>query len=885
MRLFNVTVYLMICTALALGAASEAKPKSDTGNIILANRAMSIKIDRQSGAWISLLDRSSSDEMIVGPNISGVAPADATSAINIKSIQNAVFIGNALSIEGDWQFCPDPKVGGESAGFLKGDYSAGEWVSTPVPSRTGIGDNRLHDRVGEFWYRTTFTPRPEWKSGDLILAIGAIDDTDVTYLNGERIGSTGLDVPHHWETPRFYTIPSRLIHRNKPNTLLIKVNNGAFDGGVTSGPVVIGLPSAIKPPIAPLPPLQKVKTTRNAGISTVSMTANSGPYEYTIEYHTQDDSMILSRTITVRNISAAPQILSTVTYPMPSLRVGAKQMFSFPGSLPIGDNPVSALAEGEFVRSRSMDPFAVLWDNSTKRGIGMWYHSEDEWAPVAVKRISNGAVIQHTQEIVAPLAPGQSVKLGTQYIWLEHGNRDAVLSEIHKIYDAIDLHAPSGGMLNLGSKVLYCGHPGGVPEHNYRGYGGFKAIEAYLPTLKRLNVGLLWLLPIWEHGDGTIWNLYSPFDHFKVSPLYGTPDELKQLSAGCTRNEIGLMFDLVPHGPPDTTPLAKEHPEWLCRDQEGKPIYNWSQCAFEYANPDWENYMMRAAEFDADEYSAIGARIDCGAGGPMNWKPLPGLRPSQSCLYGGMHMDNAIREGFVKAGKKTILMPEEYTSANVFYRVSDMTYDAMFFFLILDLKAKNATPQEWAGSLQTFLHDQSLTLPQGGVKMRFISNHDTVSWTFQAKRPIDVYGIDGMRALLSLCALIDGVPMLYQGDEDPSIYGGKGQSSVGFLSKVYGLRRTVPAIAHGSVDYTSIKATGGVFACLRQSNNEEAIVLISLNLDAVTSKVSLPANIKGRWVDRISGEQMSVDSGCNMPMSPYQVRVLTPVVGVPHAIN
>lgn len=876
MRLFcKISICLLaIFAILALEVSVMANIKHKSERIILANQAMSIEFDTLSGAWISFIDRADNSELLVGPKVSGVVPVDTASVLDNKSVQNAINAGKAMSIAGEWQYCPDPKDGGESA-FLKGDYSAGEWASTPAPSLLGTGDNRLHDRVGQFWYRTTFTPSPEWKSGDLILVVGAIDDTDVTYLNGERIGSTGLEIPHHWETPRYYTIPSKLIRRNQPNTLLIKVFNGAFDGGIIAGPILIGLPLAVRPPTAPIPPFRDASITQHDGIAAVSMTANNGPFKYTMEFSTRIDSSIITRTLTVRNISTTQQLLSAVPYPMPSLRLGSKQTFSFPGSLPTGDNPVSKLTDGEAIQSRGMDPLAILWDNSTKRGIGMWFHSEDEWAPVSVKRVGHGAVIQHLQQIIDPLAPGQSVTLGTQYIWLAHGDRDAVLNTIQKVYDSIKLRVPPGGLPNLGAKVLYCGHPGGVPEHNYRGYGGFKAIEAYLPTLKKLNVGLLWLLPIWEHGDDTVWNLYSPFDHFKVSPLYGTPDDLKHMSAGCTQNGIGLMFDLVPHGPPDITPLAKEHPEWLCRDQDGKPIYNWSQCAFEYADPRWESYMRRAAEFDAHEYGAIGARIDCGAGGPMNWKPLPGLRPSQSCLYGGLQMNKAIRDGFVNAGKKTVLMPEEYTGANVFYRVSDMTYDSMFFFLILDLKAKNASPQEWANSMQGFLHDQSLTLPKGGVKMRFISNHDTVSWTFQAKRPIDVYGINCTRALLSLCALIDGVPMLYQGDEDPSIYGGKGESSVEFLSKVYNLRKTIPALGGGTADYTSIHASGGVFSCIRQSGKDQVIALISMNPSAVDSVIALPAGMTGQWDDRLSGQQISIKPGCRIAMSPYQVRVLT----------
>lgn len=69
--------------------------------------------------------------------------------------------------------------------------------------------------------------------------------------------------------------------------------------------------------------------------------------------------------------------------------------------------------------------------------------------------------------------------------------------------------------------------------------------------------------------------------------------------------------------------------------------------------------------------------------------------------------------------------------------------------------------------------------------MRSISNHDTVGWTFQKMRPAKAHGIGRMRALLALCALIDGVPMLYQGDEDPAVYDGQGESSVDILARSY----------------------------------------------------------------------------------------------------
>jgi hypothetical protein len=238
-------------------------------------------------------------------------------------------------------------------------------------------------------------------------------------------------------------------------------------------------------------------------------------------------------------------------------------------------------------------------------------------------------------------------------------------------------------------------------------------------------------------------------------------------------------------------------------------------------------------------------------------------------------MDKAIRDGFLKAHKEVVLMPEEYASANIFYRVSDLTYDAQFFFLMSDLHAHHASPTEWAGTVQRFLHDQSITLPPGALKMRFISNHDTVSWTFDAKRPAVLYGLGHMRALLAICALIDGVPMLYQGDEDPAVYGRKGESNVEFLSSIYQLRRSIPALSRGTADYSSVTATGGVFACLREVSGGKAIVLVSLNPEPVTSTITTPSTISGAWTDRLSGDRMTMHSSLTIPMAPYQVRVFT----------
>jgi hypothetical protein len=115
----------------------------------------------------------------------------------------------------------------------------------------------------------------------------------------------------------------------------------------------------------------------------------------------------------------------------------------------------------------------------------------------------------------------------------------------------------------------------------------------------------------------------------------------------------------------------------------------------------------------------------------------------------------------------------------------------------------------------------------------------------------------------------------HKGDEDPAIYGGQGPSSVEFLSRIYGLRKQLPSLRHGKADYAVARATGGIFACLREAPSQEALVLVSLNRLPVESLVSLPISHAGRWTDALSGESIQqTERPLNVTMTPYQIRVL-----------
>jgi hypothetical protein len=70
----------------------------------------------------------------------------------------------------------------------------------------------------------------EWAGKGLTLSLGAIDDSEDTYFNGERIGHTDKSTPQFWSLKRSYTVPGQLVKAGK-NVLAVRVFDHYGGGG------------------------------------------------------------------------------------------------------------------------------------------------------------------------------------------------------------------------------------------------------------------------------------------------------------------------------------------------------------------------------------------------------------------------------------------------------------------------------------------------------------------------------------------------------------------------------------------------------------------------------------------------------------------------------
>ena len=287
-----------------------------------------------------------------------------------------------------------------------------------------------------------------------------------------------------------------VVLENSSIALRFDGSTGAWTGltDKRTGEDLVAGPAASPDVEAVLPPALSGGRTKPR----LDFACRDGDWEYRWTYLLQPREAAFSRFLTVCNLSTTQQLFQTATYRSPLLRLGPQGAVAFPGSLPIGDVALASIAEGESLGPRSQEPLAILWNPGNRCGLGAWFYSEEEYAPVSVKRSGSAAQIRHSQQVIVRLQSGQSVTLGRQFFWLSHGARENVLHAVQAVYREIGLAAPPGGLPGLKGMVMYCGHPGGPPELNFLEYGGFNALRAYVPTLRRLQVDLLWLLPTWS---------------------------------------------------------------------------------------------------------------------------------------------------------------------------------------------------------------------------------------------------------------------------------------------------------------------------------------------------------------------------------------------------
>ena len=107
------------------------------------------------------------------------------------------------------------------------DFDDSEWKEMDLP--TLWEDVELGVFDGVVWFRKKINIPESWAGLDLMLELGPIDDIDVTFFNGERVG--GYEAMGFWTVERKYKVPSKIVKKGA-NVIAVRVVDLQGGGGI-----------------------------------------------------------------------------------------------------------------------------------------------------------------------------------------------------------------------------------------------------------------------------------------------------------------------------------------------------------------------------------------------------------------------------------------------------------------------------------------------------------------------------------------------------------------------------------------------------------------------------------------------------------------------------
>ena len=398
--------------------------------------------------------------------------------------------------------------------------------------------------------------------------------------------------------------------------------------------------------------------------------------------------------------------------------------------------------------------------------------------------------------------------------------------------------------------------------------GTFEAFANHLPRLKDLGVDILWLMPIHPIGKknrkGSLGSYYAIRDYYGVNPEFGTMEDFKSLVQRIHNMGMYVIMDWVANHSAWDNPLTGEHPDWYTKTIDGEfrptPWYDWDDIIdFDYSKPGLRKYMTEAIKYWVKEADVDGYRCDVAGFVAIDFwenvrKELESIKP--------------------------VFMLAEWESRDLHKKSFDMTYAWSLWFALEDLYQQK---RGLGGLMEYLAHDVS-TFPKNAYRMTFTENHDKNSWEGNQYAN---YG-DGLHAAMVLCCTINGMPLVYSGQEaglDRSLkffekdeIEWKDHENTEIYKKLFQLKKKNRALWNGKWGGEMIRIKNDhqyqVLSFYRESEGDKVISIINLS----DQELDVNLNTKpfaGSYSDVFSGDKLKIEQQTTLNMGQWGYKVLT----------
>ena len=405
--------------------------------------------------------------------------------------------------------------------------------------------------------------------------------------------------------------------------------------------------------------------------------------------------------------------------------------------------------------------------------------------------------------------------------------------------------------------------------------GTLPATTAKLPELAELGVSIVYLCPVFVSDDDPRTEFWSPrqrksgmnnprnpyrmkdYDH--VDPEYGTDDDLRAFIAEAHRLGLRVLLDMVYlHCGPGAL-LIEEHPNFVKRDKDGKVMNAaWAFPALDFENPELRAYLWKNMERWITEFDADGFRLDVADGIPLDFwetarRRLEAIRPDVVLLAEGTRLEDQLF-------------------------AMDLNY-GFPFFSALDGVLSGGKP---ASEVRKIKEQMAAGRPVGARIMHYFDNHDIANDDYENRRE-KKWGDAGNRAALFLCFTLDGVPMLYNGQEIAdanrhSIFGplpidwsrsgsDAGKERRAFVRRLAEIRREHSALTNGGILWLDNSAPESILTFRRDTQGESVLAVVNLKNAPVSGNIT--GNFGGLEPIFENGSVSAADGAATFDLPPF----------------
>lgn len=399
--------------------------------------------------------------------------------------------------------------------------------------------------------------------------------------------------------------------------------------------------------------------------------------------------------------------------------------------------------------------------------------------------------------------------------------------------------------------VMYEIHIGAFSTtHNLQG------ITDRLDAVKALGVNTIWLMPVFPVGiENSIGSPYCVRDYKAINSTYGSITDLQNLVDEAHARNIAVILDWVAnHTSWDNAWINNDG--WYTENASGNiispPGTSWTDVAdLNYDNADMRLAMIDAMKFWVTEADIDGFRCDAADYVPFDfWKQaidsLHHLRNDLILLAEGSRYDHYTAGFQMNFGWSFLTTIKNVfsglTSANAIYPANTGEYSAV---------------------------------PDGGEKLRFITNHDETNIAV----PSSVFGSNEAALAASVITYyLDGVPLIYSGQEagvsSNSVYSGFGfinwdlhPDLLLHYQEVLNFYNSSSALRKGE-----LKTYSDVSICIFKKTYLDEEVLVLVNTESSNKTLTVPSELQGAWTNAI--DQSGVTLNASINLTPFQYMIL-----------